>query len=805
MLSVLGIVVAMAVWIWVQYLPGYFLSRLFVPDVRGIERHGVALLCAFSTAPLILFLIAVAGQIPIDGPFLWIGASAANLCGLAWLGPRTVWRDPQVDWRSTGWVLALFGASALLLAFGIRSLDGGDVFSTIHHCLYVIVMHTVGNDPSVSLPMYDGATDGVMHYLVHRPTTEFNGLAPLFFEQRLGNAPILAPAVVLFGTAGWFATGCFASVLTGVFVFLGARQAGARPVAAGVAAAVFVWGMRMFCMYFVNENNYAVAIVAFLLWAALRNPRARGWIALMGLTAGHLVGVRYTSVLFWPSLLIAILWNPDPLAQRLKRLGLGLACTMAATVPWMIVNFVMLGSPIGHPKINAQFASRIVTNQLLGWSFEFRALNWPFADQISRTAWNPFPTFLWLPLQIGKSFGQLASAAAILGFIKRNRTTGILLAFALPHSLVMGLLESLDWEQLTYAAPGIVPMGVALGLGIDRLLTGKRAALLAFAAILIGVVGGSYAIRGTDWPVDTRILVAEHWPEAPPKDQGTIAVAERLTAFSPLPEIPVWRTSFAGFTWRAMAHVAQSDDIKTLDDLPVYPSGHVAILAGYGSRMTTWHDFAVEGGPLRTLDTPVRSSLGLHVVSLKLPAEYLRVHVRRLGDAYNVDIQPAGHSAPRDFTFYLHPWFPPVRKVTIRQDGKELDGVSQMAYGGKRADGEERIVSTNYAGDVLDLIEVPYTVDLNGQPANCGLFVFTKDVDVSDHQTLVLAGGHDQSWYGTTSGVLKVPRNLSSDSLVLYSEPYCSDHVPQPGDRYGVVRGPFEQGKTLEFVLDQQW
>jgi hypothetical protein len=52
---------------------------------------------------------------------------------------------------------------------------------------------------------------------------------------------------------------------------------------------------------------------------------------------------------------------------------------------------------------------------------------------------------------------------------------------------------------------------------------------------------------------------------------------------------------------------------------------------------------------------------------------------------------------------------------------------------------------------------------------------------------------------------LVLPRNLLAEEVVLYSEPYCSDHIPQYGDRYGVFKGPFDPEHPIRIKLDQIW
>jgi hypothetical protein len=471
----------------------------------------------------------------------------------------------------------------------------------------------------------------------------------------------------------------------------------------------------------------------------------------------------------------------------------------------------MLGEPITHPKIDSEFASRIVTNSFMGYEFEFRALNWPFADAVFRTAWNPFPTFLWLGLWTALSFGQVALAIAVTGFIglwRVRRPWVLVLAFALPHSVAIGLMESLDWEQLTYAAPGLVPLGLVLAFGIHGLLeiaTRKRA-LITAAVVLVLIVDVSLGARLLSFDVDRRLLSAKDWPEAPAADSGTKAVKEMLTSISPLPKMPVFRSGFAELTLSGFGHLLHSDDIGSVDGLPYYPSGKLALLAGYASRVATQYSFGLEGGALRSPDDAVRTSLGLHLVSLSLPAAQLKVDIKRDDGEYEINLSRVGTANEnRDFSFWLHPWSPPVKHINVNLDGQPLQALRTLTYGGTPEDGETRFIVTNYPKSKVDVIRLNYEVDKNDESAHCGLFLFTYQVDEEQVETLVLAGGHDQNWLGDNQGEILVPRNILADSVVLFSEPYCSDHVPQYGDRYSRIDGPFEDGQVLKFKLDRQW
>jgi hypothetical protein len=128
-----------------------------------------------------------------------------------------------------------------------------------------------------------------------------------------------------------------------------------------------------------------------------------------------------------------------------------------------------------------------------------------------------------------------------------------------------------------------------------------------------------------------------------------------------------------------------------------------------------------------------------------------------------------------------------------------------LTYGGSQKDFEARFIATNYPAELVDVIEIPYRIDPQGDHPGCGFLLFLGAVDHRHVETLALAGGHDELWTGQLEGVFRIPKNLAAERLVLFSEPYCSDHVPQYGDRYGVAWGPFRAGERIELRLDQLW
>jgi len=783
----------------------------------------LTLVFGFSVLPLLQYLIAIAAGVPLSRSLLLVVGTVINLGGLLALATRRRRRGPASGRRKGSWldvgprdtaaVAAAALASTLLLVFGLRFLNGEDAFATVHHCMHAIVMHTLSNDPSGSVALYDGAIGAPVHFLVHSPGVAFNGLAPLFREQRLGNGALIAPAVAFLGSAGWLAAAMFASLVTAVCTWLACREAGARPSVAAVAAALFVCGTHVFCSYGINENFFAVALVAFLLWTALRREISLGWAVVAGMVFGHLIGVRHTACLFGPAVVVAALWRPAPWVERLKVFAVGAAFALLATAPWLYVNAIMLGNPFSHPRLQSEHSDRVIVNSFLGLEFAFRALNWPFTPQVSRTAWNPFPTWLWLPLWAGRCYGQLALAVAALGGWllgrRSRRLVWLLLLFAVPHCVAIAWLEELDWEQITYAAPGFVPLAVALAVGLeglcDRAHLRRRA--LAVLGILAVVVLSARAIRPLEFPVDSRLFDPEQWSTPPPHDRGTRAVGRMLTRPAILPALPALQRGYAGFLWNNMAHVIGSSDVpRGMGGLPVYPSGQVSVLAGSEAEQTTPYEFILAGGPPRSVDAPVRTGDKQCLIALLLAADQVRVQIVRRDQRYQVEIEPLGLSGvARDFTIRLSPWWPPVRSIDIQTPTGPILGLRTLVYG-EYPDGEVPLqIVTNYPPHVLDTVEVPFVVDPGDEPIGCGVFIFYEGEGTSRIETFMPKHGHIQDWRGELSGHVTLPRNVLADEVLLFNDPYCSSHVPQYGDRYGRAHGPFTPDRVLSLALDQMW
>jgi|GEM_PF-2958232 len=851
-----GLLVQLATALWVQFLPGHLLGRVLIPGPRGTRRLAYSLAIGFSIIPLGLFLIgSLWGQL-LTARYLWGSACLLNvLCGAAvLLRHRSRGADSPVLDLSSKDVIGLLAASlatTLLLLIGFRNIDVGDVLTTIQHCLYVISLHGIQSDASQSLSLFDAMTGQDMHFLIHHDSTRLAGLMQLLFEQRLGNVPLLSPHVALHGSLGWLTATVHGALLVGYGAFMMLRAAGSQRGLAMLVAAGLILCAQLLCAYYLNENLFALAMVCFLMWIALdrserSNREAWGALIVAGLMAGHLVGVRHTSVLFLPGLVAGILWvgsikagsvdetarAPNARRMRWAQALVLLLCIIATTAPWLLTNAAMMDSPLAHPKVQPGTDGRVALQALWGHQFWFKTLNWPIAESWVRTPWNPFPTSLWLPLLLVRTTGLLAAAAAFFGIAelvrsRAGRSALLLSLFFLPHWLALSLLEGLDWEQISYVVPSLAPLAVLVGLGLQRWLRlgqrwgQERSAVIKeaiFVTVCMCLLAATQSLLShAQFPIDERLVSSSDLstesralrPEqiaAFQNDKGVASVRSYLCTPTLLPNIPHFRSDGARRSWQELAHSSQPPQRSASTGRELYPSGQLTVLSAYYKGTPRSYDFALSGRKLRAEEDSVRTAVWLHTVSVRLPTTEVQVHVDRRRDRYNIDLRPSGDATEteQDFTFWLNPWDPPVRTIRLTVNGLPIPDLRVLTYGGELDEGERLHILTNYPDKVLGVVDVPYTIQTE-ESVGCGIWVFLEGVD-SDHiETLSPGGAFDMRWDGSLSGRLTLPKNLHADHVVLFSDPYCGSHVPQRGDRYGIALAPFSPEQPMQIELNRQW
>ncbi len=859
--ALLGLIGHFLTAFWVQFLPGFLLVGVLLPAVRGASRITFSLAAGFSVVPLALFLLGSSWGQLLSANYLWIGSSLLNITLTGWLlARRRGLPRPYAGLLPSGAELGGLSlgctGAGLLLLFGFRNIDAGDVLTTIQHCLYVISLHGIQSDPSSSLNLFDAMTGQDIHFLIHHDPLRLQGLSQLLYEQRLGNVPLLSPHVALHGSLGWLTASIHAALLVLWASYSMARALSLQQITAVLSSCFTLLGAQLLAAYYLNENLFALAMVSFLLWAVLdqrhqshcSSPAA---MLLVGLVTGHLIGVRHTGALFLPGLALGAWWMQSAAARSKQTdssersghkipvaLLLLLAGGLFGAAPWLWINEVMLGHPLSHPKVQAGSDGRVALQSFMGFEFWFKTLNWPVAERWVRSPWNPFPSSLWLPLLLLRTLGLLACAAICRGAMSlfkrgQRRNSAVIALFLLPHWLALSLLEGMDWEQVSYMVPSMAPLSVLLALGLERWLgcipgpwrrrdqppTARRRELLLAAALLSLLGLSQMGVSSLRWPIDERLLSspqASHHPhrgaEAPmhalknaDQDPGVEAVRRYLTEPRLLPAWPHLRVDGAERALTELAHRSPALE-RTETGLPVYPSGQLAVLSAYYKGTVRSYDFALDGRRLRESSDPVRTAVWLHTVSLRLPTDRVRVRIDRQRDRYTIDIEEIGSrtNTERDFSFWLNPWDPPVRTIRMTRNGQPMEDLRVLTYGGELEEGERLHILTNYSGEIIDVVDVPYRID-SGEAVACGIWIFLEGVDSRYIETLSPGGAFDMRWDGSRSGTLRLPRNLHADQVVLFSDPYCGVHIPQRGDRYGIDRPPFSSTEPIEIQLNRSW
>ncbi len=775
-----------AVGVFVFGLPGALLGRLLVPRAAPHERLVLTGAAGFSVLPLGLYLVATFADRPITPGFVLVAAAAAN----ASLGAVLLRRGGDVerpDTRALAATAAMLVAFGVLLAGSVQPIGGVDVFATIHHCMYVMVLYAIGNDPSVGIPLYDGVDRTVLSLLAHHPHEPLGGLGGLFGEQRPGNVALLAPHVSLFGTVGWLTAPVLASTVGAAACYAAARELGARPAVAAVCVGAGMLGVHSFLGYVINENLFGFALLAVLTWLLVRRDLSPGMLVLAGLLMAHVVGVRYTACLFWP----ALAWRfatVEAVGRPARRAALWAVPAGVLSVPWLALNVGLLGTPFAHPAGALDLDASVVENLLPGTDavFRFKALNYPFAEALVRAPWNPFPNALMVPLRTAQELGAPLLALGLGGLVLHaagdRRRALALLAFAAPHLLAIAWLENLNRAQLTYVVLGLAPLLAWAAGGAEAAVARPRDratwAALGGAAVL--VVGGGFVARAVDVPPDER-LAGDGAAIGP--DPG---LARELTTPRLLPALAPLRTDRLAATAAAIRHHRwRRGDGR-------YRSGEVAITVPVGrAEPTTW-SFTLTGRPHRREGDPVRTSQGLQTVTLALPVAEVEVRVRGARGEYEVAVDPVGPEGEvHDFTFFVHGWSQPTHAVAVRWKGLPLPDVR---FEQTESEHEWRTgVTTNVPPRLLGLVDVPFTVDLGGLEADCGYFTFVGRG----------GGGHRHPWTGARSGTIPLPPALRTDRVVFLPDPYCRPGPPQPGARYAEAAGPFGPGRPIRLRVDR--
>ena len=299
----------------------------------------------------------------------------------------------------------------------------------------VALVYLLKYDSSVYTP--ESCVHRALMHILHVAESPVDLLYTSIEDQRLGNTAVIGSFVVLYRGLGFQVLYAFLGFVISVGGYLlGRRLFAARGWAWFVALALPL-NPYVARLPLLDENlltlGYASLFLSFLFL------RRVPWLyvgAIFGLTAM----MRHVYILCIPAILW-IIFTQD--RDRLR------------SFLWFFVTFNVI-TAVGHVH-HALALGSVFTfeslNQIGPFSHRFLGdynglLQWPFAWELVRTTWNPFPTFLMWPVYMAGHLGLLLWAALLTGVVSlvlRRRRDGLFwLLWFLPVYCAMSVQENWD-------------------------------------------------------------------------------------------------------------------------------------------------------------------------------------------------------------------------------------------------------------------------------------------------------------------------------------------------------------------------
>lgn len=473
-------------------------------DDSPLFHVALALGWGFGLVPFIAFCIALFSGAPLVAAMpLGVAVLVGGAAGAVWWRRgRVVPAQLREGWREARWVLLACGAVGLVY---LLKYDRSVFF--LESCIHRVVMQTL--------------------QLTAEP---IDILASNADDQRLGNTSVISSFVVLYRGLGFRLLYAFVGSLIALGGYLLGRRALGHAGWGWFALVVLPLNPYVAKIPLLDENLLTLGYSCLFLPLLLR--RRVPW-AHVGALLGLAVMMRHIAILCVPAVLWAV-WIHTP-GRRLRALGRGFAAFTAVTLVAHIHHYLALGSVFRFESFG-----QIPT-------FEHRflgpysgLLQWPFAEHVLRTPWNPLPTFALWPVYLADHLGLVLFAAMLVGSVAllgRRRREGVFW-FA--------------WLGLTYAAlslqenwdvpnkMGVIyivfhPLVIWAGAGLQAAARAPRTWGIALAAVALTCGFGVAALRHLDVPADERYYAA--WTGEREEDPAYVqAERDRLTDVAPWPD-----------------------------------------------------------------------------------------------------------------------------------------------------------------------------------------------------------------------------------------------------------------------------
>jgi hypothetical protein len=300
--------------------------------------------------------------------------------------------------------------------------------------------------------------------------------------QRLGTTAIIAPMVTLFEVFGFRLLFALLPTIGFLFGVRLIRTLTGRPRVALLMSLCAFLNPYVLKIVILDENVMAYCLSTASL-ALLLEPPGRPALTLAGIAFGAALGVRHIDLPF--GLCALILMGTRPKAW----LMFGVPALLAA-LPCALHHHYAYGSVFAHEHfVDEIFVS--VPHSFLWWDFQYTGLlNYPFAETMIRTPYNPWPTWLYYPLNIVGHLGTALGAIAAIGvwqLVQRHRYLALaLLAWAAPQYALLSVLENwMDPNKMGVIITLFPILVVTLGLGAAWIASWRQAGAAALATLAL--------------------------------------------------------------------------------------------------------------------------------------------------------------------------------------------------------------------------------------------------------------------------------------------------------------------------------
>jgi len=511
-------------------------------DAGPLEHVALALGWGFGLVPYLAFLYPLLTHRPLTSTVvLAAAAGVALVAGVVWVRRgRIVPVQLRRGWRTAAPVLV-----ACALVGGLYALRYDRSIFSESTCLVQLVYDTL--------------------HLTEEPVDLMRSEQD---DQRLGNTAVIGGFAALYGSLGFrllFGLAASAAALGG---FLLGRRTLGRDAWGWFVLVVLTLNPYLLKLPLLDENLLTLGFVCLVLPLLLRG-RAVPWVHA-GLLLGLALMMRHALVLSLPAV-AWLLWR-----QREGRLRAAVSLAVAFTaVTWVgHVHHALAYGSVFTFESYGQIPD--VPHRIVG---DYSGLlQWPFAEHLVRTPWNPLPTFLMWPVYVAGHFGLVLFAAMVVGRVglllsRERRDHGVfwLLWFA-PTYLALCLQEHWDVPKKMGVIYILLPP-LALWAGAGLQAAWRAPVRWGGPVLVIMLISGALllGLRQLDVPPDERYAAV--WEGVRPEDPDHVQ-AERRRVTRPTPWPQYGRVGeFSPLVDRRVASVIAADLAEPSLERPLRPYG----------------------------------------------------------------------------------------------------------------------------------------------------------------------------------------------------------------------------------------